>query len=182
MACSQSTRLRAVKAVDWQAHNSSNKPSRWTLEGLVTRNNPEQKSLGQRYSFHNIYENFGFPHKTVHPFRNFLVALPPLTYTMLVNLGKKSGYTRPTLFVGWGAGLNMSELKKALQMQKCPKTFAHDWSHETETKRLNPARRMLSIVRDNHSEARLLRVTALPQIASRDNILFLPRSCFCNYL
>ena len=30
----------------------------------------------------------------------------------------------------------MSELKKTLQMQKCPKTFVHDWSHKTQTKRL----------------------------------------------
>ena len=36
---------------------------------------------------------------------------------------KNSGYTRPTLFVGWGKGtLGLCE------MQKCPKTFVHDCS------------------------------------------------------
>ena len=40
-----------------------------------------------------------FPLKTVHPFRNFLAVLPPPPYTKL-KLGKNSGYTRPTLFVG----------------------------------------------------------------------------------
>ena len=45
----------------------------------------------------------GFPHKTVHPFRNSLAVLPPPPYTTL-KLGKKkhSGYARPTLFVGEG--------------------------------------------------------------------------------
>ena len=40
-----------------------------------------------------------FPQKTVHPFQNFLAALPPPPYTKL-KLGKNSGYTRPILFVG----------------------------------------------------------------------------------
>jgi len=44
-----------------------------------------------------------FPLKTVQPFRNFLAVLPPPPYTKL-KLGKNSRYTRPTLFVGWGAG------------------------------------------------------------------------------
>ena len=34
-------------------------------------------------------------------------SLPP-SYTML-KLGKKSGYTRPTLFVGWEEGLGMCD-------------------------------------------------------------------------
>ena len=42
------------------------------------------------------------------------------------NSEKKSGYTRPTLFVGWGEGLDLCELENAPEMQKCPKTFVHD--------------------------------------------------------
>ena len=41
--------------------------------------------------------------KTVHPFRNFLAVLPPPPYTKL-KLGKNSGYTSPTLFVGCSEG------------------------------------------------------------------------------
>ena len=68
-----------------------------------------------------------FPLKTVHPFRNFLAVLPPPPYTKL-KLGKNSGYTRPTLFVGWGEGLDLCELENAPETQKCPKTFVHDCS------------------------------------------------------
>ena len=39
---------------------------------------------------------------------------------------KKTGYTRPTLFVGWGEGLDLCELENAPEMQKCPKAFVHD--------------------------------------------------------
>ena len=48
-------------------------------------------------------------------------SLPP-PYTKL-KLGKNSGYTRPTLFVGWGEGLDLCELENAPETQKCPKTF-----------------------------------------------------------
>ena len=66
-----------------------------------------------------------FPLKTVQRFRNFFAVLPPPPYTKL-KVGKNSGYTRPTLFVGWGEGLDLSELENASEMQKCPKTFVHD--------------------------------------------------------
>ena len=39
---------------------------------------------------------------------------------------KNSGYTRPTLFVGWGEGLDLCELENAPETQKCRKTFVHD--------------------------------------------------------
>ena len=43
-----------------------------------------------------------FPLKTAHPFRNFYCISPsPPPYTKL-KIGKNSGYTRPTLFVGCG--------------------------------------------------------------------------------
>ena len=66
-----------------------------------------------------------FPLKTVQRFRNFLAVLPPPPYRKL-KVGKNSGYTRPTLFVGWGEGLDLCELENAPEMQKCPKTFVHD--------------------------------------------------------
>ena len=51
-------------------------------------------------------------------------SLPP-PYTKL-KLGKNFGYTRPTLFVGWGEGLVLCELENAPERQKCPKTFVHE--------------------------------------------------------
>ena len=40
-----------------------------------------------------------------------------------------------TLFLEWGEGLGMSKLKKkAPQMQKCPKTFIHDFKYFVLTK------------------------------------------------
>ena len=51
-------------------------------------------------------------------------SLPP-PFTKL-KLRKNSGYTRPTLFVGWGEGLDLCELVNAPEMQKCPKTFVDD--------------------------------------------------------
>ena len=67
---------------------------------------------------------FGCPQKTVRPFRNFLAVLPPPTLHNLETW--KIGWYGPTLFVGWESGLGMCELKKAPQVQKCPKTFVHD--------------------------------------------------------
>ena len=51
----------------------------------------------------------------------------PLPHTKL-KLGKKSGYTRPPLFVGWGKGLDLCELENAPETQKWPKTLVHDCS------------------------------------------------------
>ena len=58
-------------------------------------------------------------------FEIFLQFSLPLPYTKL-KLGKNSGYTRPTLFVGGGEGLDLCELENAPETQKCPKTFVHD--------------------------------------------------------
>ena len=55
--------------------------------------NPGQKSLGQYCNIH-IFLSFLGSLYTVHPFRNFFAVLPPPT-----QLGKNSGYTRPTLIV-----------------------------------------------------------------------------------
>ena len=43
-----------------------------------------------------------------------------------LKLEPNSGYTRPTLLVGWGEGLDLCELENAPDLQKCPKTFVHD--------------------------------------------------------
>ena len=63
----------------------------------------------------------------MHPFRNFLAVLPPPLYTEL-KLGKNSGYTHPTSFVGWGEGLDLCGLENDPKMRKCPKSFVHDCS------------------------------------------------------
>ena len=52
-----------------------------------------------------------FPLKTVL-FEIFLQFSLPPPYTKL-KLEKNSGYTRPTLFVGWGKGLDLCELENA---------------------------------------------------------------------
>ena len=62
-------------------------------------------------------------------FEIFLQFYLPPPYTKL-KLGKKSGYTRPTLFVGWGEGLDLCELENAPETQKCPETFVHDCSYK----------------------------------------------------
>ena len=59
---------------------------------------------------------YGFPHKTVRPFSKFSCSSPSsLPYTKL-KLETNSGYTRPTLFVGWGEGLGLFELGNAPEM------------------------------------------------------------------
>ena len=78
--------------------------------------NPGQKSLGQYCNIHIFSVISRFPLKTVHSFRNFLAVLPPPPYTKL-KLRNNSGYTRPTLFVRWREGLDLSELENAPEMQ-----------------------------------------------------------------
>ena len=59
-----------------------------------------------------------FPLKTVHPFRNFLALLPPPTLYKVETRKKfwiplvrsPSPWPSPTLFVGWGEGLDLCEL------------------------------------------------------------------------
>ena len=47
-----------------------------------------------------------FPLKTVQRYQNFLAVLPPHSIQSW-NSEKNSGYLRPTLFVGWGKGLDL---------------------------------------------------------------------------
>ena len=111
------------------SHSSSPKYSYWLKITVITFIFLQSctKVLGTvlQYSYFSVISRF--PLKTVHPFRNFLAVLPPPPYTKL-KLGKNSGYTRPTLFVGWGEGLDLCELENAPEMQRCPKTFVHDCS------------------------------------------------------
>ena len=93
--------------------------------GSCSTYNPGQKSLGQ---YCNIYIFLSFLGSLLKQCILFEILLqfslqPP--YTKL-KLGKNSGYTRLTLFVGWGEGLDLCELENAPEMQKCPKTFVHD--------------------------------------------------------
>ena len=92
---------------------------------MVLSYNPGQKSLGQYCNIHMFLSFLGSLLKHCILFKIFLQFSLPPTYTKL-KLGKNSGYTRPTLFVGWGEGLHLCELENAPEMQKCPKTFVHD--------------------------------------------------------
>ena len=89
--------------------------------------NPSQKSLGQCCNIHIFLSFLGSLLKQCILFEIFLQFSLPPPYTKL-KLGKNSGYTRPTLFVGWGEGLDLCELENAPETQKCPKTFVHDCS------------------------------------------------------
>ena len=51
-----------------------------------------------QYSYFSVISRS--PLKAVHPFRNFLAVLPPPPTLYKIESRKKSGYTRPTLFVG----------------------------------------------------------------------------------
>ena len=69
--------------------------------------------------------DFSVPSKQCILFEIFLQFSLPTPYAKL-KLGKNSGYTRPTLFVGWGEGLDLCALENAPETQKCPKTSVHD--------------------------------------------------------
>ena len=95
-------------------------PPLWTY-------NPGQTSLGQCCNIHIFLSFLCSLLKQCTLFKIFLQfsLFPP--YTKL-KLWKNSGYTHPTLFVGWGEGLGLCELENAPEMQKCPKTFVNDCS------------------------------------------------------
>ena len=84
-----------------------------------------QKSLGQYCNIHIFLSFLGSILKQCIIFKIFLPFSLPPPYTKL-KLGKNCRYTRPTLFVGWGEGLDLSELENAPETRKCPKTFVHD--------------------------------------------------------
>ena len=67
-----------------------------------------------------------FPLKTVHPFCNFLVVLPPPTLYK-VETRKKFWIHASNIVCGVRGGVvDLYELENAPETQKCPKTFVHD--------------------------------------------------------
>ena len=68
----------------------------------------------------------------MHPFRNSLALLPPPTLYKVetrknfwIHLVRSpSPWPRPTLFVGWGEGLDLCELENAPESQKCPRLLS----------------------------------------------------------
>ena len=78
--------------------------------------NPGQKSLEQYYKMHIFLSFLGSLLKQCIIFEIFLQFSLPPPYTKL-KLGKNSGYTRPTLFVGWVEGLDLCELENAPETQ-----------------------------------------------------------------
>ena len=80
--------------------------------------------MGQYCHIHIFLSFLGSLIKQCKLFEIFLQFSLPPPYTML-KLGQNSGYTRPTLFVGWGEGLDLCELENAPEMQ-VSKDFFHD--------------------------------------------------------
>ena len=81
--------------------------SKWcTLQSLhwMLQSRTKVPGIVQEYSFFSVISLFRL--KTVHHFRIFLQFSLPPPYTKL-KVGKKSGCTRPKLFVGWGEGLDL---------------------------------------------------------------------------
>ena len=119
----------------WQFHISPHCDIATGNEGLLlgtsgTFYNPGQKSLGQYCNIHILLLFLGSLLKRCILFENFSQFSLPPPYKKL-KLEKNSGYTRPTLFVGWGEGLDTCELENAPEMQKFPKTFVHDCTVHT---------------------------------------------------
>ena len=89
---------------------------------LVSNYNPGQKSLGQ---YCNIQIFLSFPGSLLKQCILFEIffqfSLPPL-YTKLKLRKRFWIHAGPTLFVGWGDGLDLCELENAPETQKCPKT------------------------------------------------------------
>ena len=69
---------------------------------------------------------FSVPSLNSSAFSKFSCSSPSPHPIQSWNSEKNYGYTRPTLFVGWGEGLDLCELENAPEKQKCPKTFVHD--------------------------------------------------------
>ena len=72
-----------------------------------------------QYSYFSVISRF--PLKTERLSRNFLVVPPP--YRKL-KLGKNFEYTRPTLFVGWGEGLDLCEWKTPQKSKSVPRLLS----------------------------------------------------------
>ena len=55
--------------------------------------------------------------------KKFLAVVPPPPYTIL-KLGKNSGYTHPTLFMGLGEGSGLCELENARECKSVPRLLS----------------------------------------------------------
>ena len=85
--------------------------------------NPEQKSLGQYYNTHIFLSFLGSLSKQcilLEIFSQF--SFPPPNTNL--KLGKNSGYTRPTLFVEWGEGLDLCELENTQKRKSVPRLLS----------------------------------------------------------
>ena len=100
---------------------------RVTVLFFLTLLQSRTKSLKQCCNIHIFLSFLGSLLKQCILFEIFLKFSLPPPYTKL-KLGKNSGYRRPTMFVGWGQGLDLCEFQNASETQKCPKTFVHDCS------------------------------------------------------
>ena len=77
--------------------------SNWCLVSFCSIAAILAKTLGtvMQYSWFSVIS--GCPYKTVQPFKKYLAVLPRHT-RYKVETENNSGYTRPSLFVGWGRG------------------------------------------------------------------------------
>ena len=87
-----------------------------------------QNSFGQYCIIHIFLSFLGQLLKQCIIFKIFLQFSLRPPFTKLKH-GKNSGFTRPTLFEGWGEGLDLFELENAPEMRTCSKTFVHDCSY-----------------------------------------------------
>ena len=85
--------------------------------------NPGQKSLGQYCNIHIFLSFLSSLLKQCILFEIFLQFSLPPPYTKL-KLGKNSGYMHPTMFVGWGEGLDLCELENASETQRIPRLLS----------------------------------------------------------
>ena len=123
--CHRSLLLHMITYLSPKCLKSVGKWRKQTFSQNQDSDNPGQKSLGQHYNIHFFLWFLGSLLKQCIIFEMFLQFSVPPPYTKL-KLGKNSEYTRPTLFVGWGEGLDRWELENTPETQKCPKTFGHD--------------------------------------------------------
>ena len=69
-----------------------------------------------------IFSNFWVPSWNSASFSKFSLSFPsPTLYKVETHKKKNSGYTSPTLFVGWGKRLGLCELENAPEMKSAPR-------------------------------------------------------------
>lgn len=103
--------------------------SNWCLVSFCSIAAILAKTLGtvMQYSWFSVIS--GCPYKTVQPFKKYLAVLPRHTLYK-VETENNSGYTRPSLFVGWGRGWALWFKESLSYANGMSKTFVHDWKYE----------------------------------------------------